>query len=56
MGVGLCIWTPHGGGPYSSCGRTVVLYAASRIHGCLVLIFLLTNPIRGNFVYVCIEV
>ena len=29
---------------YSTLGLTVVLYAASRIPGCLVLIFLLRNP------------
>ena len=28
---------------YSSCGRTIVLYAASRSPVCLVLMFLLIN-------------
>ena len=46
----MCVGTTHsgagggGGDPYSSCGRTMVLYAASRTPVCLVLMFVLIKP------------
>ena len=59
MTVYLCIGAPHSREAYSSCGRTMVLYAASRKPVCLVLMFLVIKPrfidVRADAVYMCVE-